>query len=309
MIGKSSAKKRAEEVRIKGEEVLAVSPEGQRASMTVEQLVRHINRSDGLQMETGCVLPDGVRLITTRGHVTIWAYERSPQVYNLKWITKDSKKRFGKDTKYRDVRIAMPYLIVLAVFLYDRSKGMRLSGKNECFFRNSPLKSLDDELYYPALLNCSKFSPPDHHPLSWICSTKLAFGKISSQTDDNARMRIGLRELLHCLLETGYNESSEHHEDSSWFTKSEKIDPRISTIENWQKATAEDSLFVLDIPWLPTGKTLGQITERIFDNHQVSDRKVKSAGDIHRILFNHPSSPGSSVYLDEDLGVLFHEKT
>jgi hypothetical protein len=27
--------------------------------------------------------------------------------------------------------------------------------RNECFFRNEPLRSLDDELLYPALLNCS----------------------------------------------------------------------------------------------------------------------------------------------------------
>ena len=37
----------------------------------------------------------------------------------------------------------------------------------------------------------------------------------------------------------------------------------------WEKATQEDTLFVLDVPWLSTGMSLGQVAERIFRNANV----------------------------------------
>ena len=278
-----------ENVVIRGREVLAISPEGQSARMRLEQFIHILSGFNG-RMNSGGVLPDGIKLTVSRGSLTIWVYERSPQVYSFKWIARDSPAPFGRGTKYRTVRIALPYLIVLAVFEPGRRNGMELSGLNECFFRRHPLKSTRDELFYPALLNCSKFDPPDGHPLSWICTAKLDYGRLSKEPDNNQRMQTCLRALLHTLLETGYNRSSDYHEDSSWFTESAGVDPRISTIENWEKATAKDPLFVLDVPWLSTGLTLEQVIERIFNNLGARRPKISSAADIRRILFNHGDS-------------------
>jgi len=206
----------------------------------------------------------------------------------LQWIASNSPAPFGRKAIYRTVRIALPYLVVLAVFVPGRGNRIQLNGFNECFFRQAPLKNpAIDTLFYPALLNCSKFDPPDGRPLSWICTQKLNFNSISSQPDDNTRMRTALRALLHALLETGYNLSSEHHEASSWFTESVSIDPRIATIERWVRQTEIDPLFVLDVPWLKTGLTLDQVIERAFDILLASQPEIKSAGDIQRILFNH----------------------
>jgi hypothetical protein len=275
-----------ENVVIRGREVLAISPEGQAASMSLEKLIK-ILTGFNTRVNTDCILPDGIKLIASRGPVTIWVYERAAQVYSLKWITEDSPKPYGRGTTYRTVRISLPYLVVLAVFIPGRANRTQLSGYNECFFRQAPLRSPDDELFYPALLNCSKFDPQKGRPLSWICTAKLDYRSLSKEPDDNRRMRISLRALLHTLLEAGYNRSSEHHEESSWFTESAAADPRISTIENWEKATAEDPLFVLDVPWLKTGRTLEQIIERIFSNLGAMRPQFSSATDIKRLLFNH----------------------
>ena len=102
----------------------------------------------------GVVLPDGVKLLDARGPATIWVHETPPRVYRFKWIAADSPARFGPETRYRQVRIALPYLIVMAAF-----DGQMLSGQNECSFRVAPLEDENDELLYPALLNCSKFTP------------------------------------------------------------------------------------------------------------------------------------------------------
>jgi hypothetical protein len=293
-----------EEVVIRGKHAVATSPEGGRVSMPVEDLFRIIAGSYGQKRGPLRVLPDGVKLEATRDRVTIWVYERPPQVYSLKWIAGDSPAPFGKGARYTTYRIALPYLIVMAVYFCSPRAGIRLSDRNECFFRTAPLKTINDELCYPALLNCSRFEPPQGQPLSWICTAKIHPDASTRQLDDSSRMRVRLQTLLHCLLETGYNYSSEHHEASSWFTETVRagVDPRItSDMRAWESASADDPLFVLDVPWLPTGMTVGTLIERIFRNAQASSPALRSAGDIQRLLFNHVGGVRSSAGFGEEI--------
>ncbi len=152
------------------------------------------------------------------------------------------------------------------------------------------MRGLDQPLCYPALLNCSKFVPPEGRPLSWICTQNLKRNPRSRQAshaDPNQQLRVELKKLLHCLFETGFNYSSEHNEASSWFSESTRIDKRIATVEAWQAATAKDPLFVLDLPWLATNLTAGQIVDRIFQNQGAAVQRITTADDVARIVFNH----------------------
>ena len=274
----------APEIFIRGSRASAVSPEGYRSFMSVADLIGIAARLVGTR--TTGVLPDGIRTVVSRGRATVWVHERPPQVCNLRWISPDSPVPFGPRTRYRNVRIALPYLIVLAVFLRGDDDRMTLSGANECFFRTEPLKTPSDPLCYPALLNCSKFTPAEGKPLAWICTSRMHPGAGGSATTGDS-MQDQFNALRHCLLETGFNLSSERHEGTSWFTESVHVDRRISTIENWERATAEDPLFVLDVPWIPTGLGLGQVIDRIFDNAGVPRTWARSAEDLSRILFNY----------------------
>jgi len=263
----------------------AETPEGQKASMRIADLITRICPR---QMDTGgAILPDGVKSVLSQGPAhMIWVHVTPPRVFQLKWIAGDSPAHFGQGTTYRMVRIALPYLIVLAVFTPGENNLVQLSHFNECFFRNHPLESLDDELFYPALLNCSKFHPQQGRPLSWICTQHLDRSRFINEPDTNRRCRIGLGSLLNCLLDTGFNYSSENHEESSWYTQSAKVDARISTIDKWQAATAKSPLFVLEIPWLKTGMTVRQVTERIFKNLNAPRAAPTTAGDVARLVFN-----------------------
>jgi hypothetical protein len=275
------------QVTIRGQLVTTVTPDGQQLCMEVGELLKLIGASGSRSMGTGCLLPDGVKLVRSRGPQTVWVYERPPQVHNLRWIAADSPVPYGKGATYRTVRIALPYLVVLAVFTTGKNNRLNLSPYNECFFRNAPLKSVDDKLLYPALLNCSKFGDQQRgRPLSWICTENLNTRSLIRIADEDRRMRESMRALLHCLLETGYNYSSEHHELSSWFSESTHVDLRVTTIEAWEEATAADSLFVLDVPWLDTGLSLGQVIDRIFGNANNSATQLKSATDIMRLMAN-----------------------
>ncbi len=272
-------------VTIKDTLAEARSPEGQAARISVADLVARLAPQ---RMDTcGAVLPDGVKAVFSRGPLTIWVHQTSPRVFNLKWIANGSAAPFGRGTRYRNVQVALPYLIVFAVFAPGENGWLQLGHSNECFFRNAPLESVDDELFYPALLNASKFHPQEGRPLAWICTQHLDRSSFACEADTNKRLRRSFRVLMHCLLETGFNYSSEHHEQSSWFSESTRVDKRLATVEKWQEASAKDPLFVLEVPWLKTGLTVQDVAERIFTNHKANTMAAASSGDVARLIFNH----------------------
>jgi hypothetical protein len=274
---------------ITGTEVVATSPEGQTAAMPIEAFLTKVAAR---RMDTGgVVLPDGVKAVVAEGAITVWVYECPPSVQRFNWIAPDSPVPFGPGTEYRSVRLALPYVIVLVVFAADAGGNLHLTGCNECFFRTAPLKSLDDPLLYPALLNCSRFEPQEGKPLSWICTQQLRPTPAMRDPDLNKRMTASFEALRHCLLETGFNLSSEHHECSSWYTASRTVDPRIDTVEAWQAASAEQPLFVLEVPWLPTNHTLKQAAARICKQQQARAKAPRTAAALARVVFNHKPTP------------------
>ncbi len=279
----------ADEIRILGRHVQAISPEGKTAAMSVEAFVE---RAAPSRVGTGgVILPDGVKTVVSDGHVSVWVHQNPPRLHNFQWIADGSDKPFGPGTKYRTVRVALPYLIVLAVFVSGPDGRMTLSRHNECFFRTAPLEDLEGELLFPALLNCSKFHPPEGHPLSWICTQHLRRQSFDTEPDPNRRVRGAITALLRCLLETGFNYSSEQHEGSSWFTESRNVDPRVNTIDAWEAASVDDPLFVLEIPWLKTGLSLSQVIDRILKNHRAVQHRLATAGALARLIFNHAEMP------------------
>lgn len=232
------------------------------------------------------ILPNGVKCVLSQGPLTVWVWEKPPHIARLSWIRSDSPNPFGPGTTYRNVRIALPYLIIFAVFIRQHNGLPALLKVDECFFRNAPLKSMNDELLYPGLLNCSKMNnhPVDGSPLSWICTQHLKqTGKMSS-SDPGDQYQAGFEAVRYCLLETSFNLSSEHHEGNSWYGASKKLDPRIVTIEAWEKATKENPLFVLDIPWIQTDHSVADLADRIFKNCGAAGAKIKSADDVARII-------------------------
>jgi hypothetical protein len=269
--------------------ITATSPEGSKASMQIEKLMDYLISK---QVDTGeLILPDGIKTTKTKGPATILVHETPPKVHNFKWIADDSPVAYGRHAKYREVKLALPYLIMILVFRRTAGR-LTLTDLNECYFRNDPLSSMpDSELMYPALLNCSRFAESEGKPLVWICTQHLNREAFSDLENDNARVRTGFKELTRTLLGAAFNYSSEHHEGDSWFSETvrKRVDPRVMSVENWEKATRKDPLFVLQVPWLKTGFTLSQIIDRILGNMKIRNGVVRSASDLARIVFNQQS--------------------
>ena len=276
----------SDKVTIQGSEIHAISPEGVEASMPLGALLERVADRG---IDTGeLILPDGVKAIVPGSNGIVVVHQTPPRVYAFKWIAKDSPGLFGENAVYRDVRLALPYLVVLASFERDPRGGLDIHSGSECFFRTAPIKSLGDELCFPALLNCSKFPETRGKPLAWICVQHLRRRRRVATEEPSRRFEQSLRGLLSHLLETGFNYSSEHHEGSSWFTATVEagVDPRVASVETWEAATTEDPLFVLDVPWLPTGRSLGEMVRRVGSRQKGRRTSVESAGDLARVLFN-----------------------
>lgn len=230
------------------------------------------------------VLPAGTKAVLSRGPITVTVWEKPPHIAKLRWIRADSPQPYGPGTKYRDVRIALPYLVLLSVFSWNGNNPV-LIKKDECFFRAKPIDSLDDTLHYPALLNCSKFHREEGNPLSWICTQYLKTTKKMRSKKPGDAIAAAMEAVRYCLLDTGFNLSSEHHEGNSWYGASKHIDERISTIERWEEETAKNPLFVLDVPWTSTGLSVSQVVERIFKNQgAVTGAVAFNANDVARMI-------------------------
>jgi hypothetical protein len=233
-------------------------------------------------------MPDGVKAIRSRGATTVLVHQTDAQPFNVNWIAADSPAPYGPGATYRKVRIALPYLVTFCAFSMLRRR-LTLTPYNECFFSNVPVSSLSEgELCYPALLNCSRFKKPEGKPLAWICTQFLDYQRLAAIEDQNKRFRESFRAVMQTLLGASFNQSSEHHEDGSWYTASvkQKIDPRIATIERWETETAKDPMFALEVPWIGTGMNIEQMLERIFSLRKADDAGVTSSADVARLIFN-----------------------
>jgi hypothetical protein len=275
-------------VTIEGNQVRAALPEGVTATMKLEDLFERIQ--PGVPDSRGAILPDGVKCMLPMANGCILVHQTTPRVYRFRWIAADSEAEFGPGTRYHSVRLALPYLIVLAVFERARGDLPRLSQRNECFFLNEPLdlKGLDTELCYPALLNCSRLPDKPELPLSWICTQHLPPSEYARGETLEQSLRGGLEALLRHLLEAGFNRSSERHELNSWFseTVAAGVDPRVASVRDWERATAEDPLFVLEVPWLRTGLSLGKLADRIARAQGGAGPRVTCADDLARLVLN-----------------------
>ncbi len=278
---------------IVGDSVRVTTPEGELKVLPLGQVLDRLRPS---LMTTGdAVLADGVKAVLSNGKATIWVHQTPPGVHNLRWIAEDSEAPYGPAAKYREVKVALPYVLVLVVFCRDPRGGLQLRHRNECFFRNEPLRTLDDQLLFPALLNCSKHADPNGRPLSWICTQHVNLASLQREPNENRRMRRGTEALLHCLFDTAFNYSSDHHEGSSWFTASRELDARISTVESWEEATADDPLFATRISWHPTGHTVAGMAERIFKNLGGRPAGAETVTDVARVACNHGGTRPKAV--------------
>ncbi len=230
----------------------------------------------------GSALPDGVKFVEWRDPFFLVVHQHPPFCRSLRWIANDSPADFGPGTKYRNVRLSMPYAITFALY-FHRGGRLFLTGYNELYFRNEPLRSKSDLLCYPALLNVSIIKTPARMR-SWICTQHL-----HNTPDMDWTSQLG-NLITHCW-DFSFNRSSERHEGLSGLGFSQGIHPDLHPVERWEEASKRDDAFALSVPWKPALKA-GELMDCLLDeigkqNYYVPEAalaKPKMASVVHRFL-------------------------
>lgn len=213
-------------------------------------------RKELLPPTNGVALPDGLKFAEWRPPHLLVVHQYPWHVRQFRWIANDSPKRFGPGTTYRKVRLSIPYTITFALFTEHGGK-LCITGSNELYFRNEPLRAKSDKLCFPALLNISRISTAKRQR-TWICTQYLRHPKAGDWTAQ-------LSALLDHTWNGGFNLSSEHHEGASWYGESKGIHPALHPVEKWEEASAADEAFALRVNWKPCPMTVGELIDCILE--------------------------------------------
>jgi hypothetical protein len=205
-------------------------------------------RSEGAVMPEA--IPEGVRFFRARGQVAIVVLEDAPQVRTVRWLADDSPVPFGPGAVYRTARLAFPFVVTIVAF---RAGGT--TGYQQCFYRTEPLRTEADPLFFPNLYNVAD----GYGQTCWLCLANMRRDLSKLTWADRVAV------IRNHLWGAGFNQSSEVHEGMSYWQAMRKIDPRLNNLAAWEAASAADPFFPLTVKWRPSGATVGQVIDTMFD--------------------------------------------
>lgn len=180
----------------------------------------------------------------------VFLIEYPPGLRTMRWIREDSPERWGSGATYRDVAIALPYVVFFVAVSWQGTL-----GNCSVYFRTEHVQRADfhDDLLDCHFLNCSVNA---HGVYCWMCSQYM---RRRCSPGESALDLV--RESIDNFWFAGSNLSSEDHEGASFFGKGSAgrhqiRDPRVLTIGAWEKVSVADAAFALDVPWNPAGRTV-----------------------------------------------------
>ena len=222
-------------------------------------------------------IPEGVRFTWTRGAAAVMVYEEKPAVRTVRWLEDDSKAPYGPKAKYRQARLSFPYIVIVVGF-----DGGALTGQHQCFYRVQPLRSIDDELLLPNLLNVS---PRSYGQDAWLCLAGLKENVAGMSWADKRRA------IASHVFEAGFSRSSEINEGASYYGEMRSLDERIASLSAWEQATAADPLFMLKLPWKPLGRSIGDVMSETLAKLAAPYRPARAADLVPLLSAAAPQIP------------------
>ena len=213
------------------------------------------------------VLPHGTRYILKHGKASIVVVEEPPQVrtlhftgYFLREDTHRLKRHKVSSLRYGSMRLALPYTVFMFMFSENSLHSMML------FYRNEPIRSLEDEMYLSNLPNtwcdgfvCHGFRGCLKGSISEKVETVLShFWQSVFNTD---------------LMQQNYKPMT-------------KRDKRFRDIWRWEKASAENPLFVLNVDWIPADLSLNSAIRKLKYSDPYMFERQSVAQAVKDIIWN-----------------------
>lgn len=230
------------EVRQGREKLAAVPLEG-----FLSQIVQASDRSADCE-----ILPRCVRVWRERGDATAVVLEVPRHARTVRWVASGEGRPFGPKARYETRFLAFPYIILLLVF-----RRGQLTGFQQLYYRRKPLDSSaasQQELLLPNLLNVAK----GYGQRCWVCLQNL---EIRASQPWSKKIDA----IIDHVFNAAFNRSSEVHEGNSYWGSIGRVDPRLESVEAWERASKQNPLFVLDVPWTSAGTTVGAELQSMLD--------------------------------------------
>ena len=226
------------ELRISGSTVHVQSGRTKLAEVGVSDFVRAVGRASPPGPDV--VVPRGVRISRQLGDVLAVAVEIPPGARRVRWIRDDSEEPFGRGARYSEVQLAFPFVIVLLVL-----RRGQLTGQQQLYYRTAPLESADDPLLLPNLYNVAR----GYKQRCWLC---LQHARQHPEWTPSQTISAAVDHTF----SAAFNRSSDVHEGNSYWEMMRDVDPRVSSVEAWEKATRADRCFPLGVAWRPADTSI-----------------------------------------------------
>lgn len=175
-------------------------------SQQQEDVIIQINTSEEL-------LPQNTRFYSTKGRDKVIVVEQMPMVRNI----------FFGSIGYQ---VAFPFVIFVIKLESGQFKQVHL------FYRNSPLRSIEDELYNPNLTN---IYPDQNNLVCWGKTTSLPKG-----TDTFQQVNEVIELFWSSRFNTDLNQSFNYYSQK---------DSSLGSFEAWETASKKNARFPLTIKW------------------------------------------------------------
>lgn len=189
------------------------------------------------------VYPEGTKYYWTNGVSTHVVIEQKPTLrtvnFSSAFFLRELKTILRSDA-HGNIQLAFPYVVFAFTFFH----GINLSTFH-VFYRNKPLEALGDPLF--------RVNLPNTHIDGSVCMGFDGFKSysIAGRVDEY---------IAHFWRSTFNTDLI-----GNTYTPSKSIDERIQDVYSWAHASKSDPLFVLQVPWLASLKTLSGI----FNEHSL----------------------------------------
>lgn len=191
------------------------------------------------------ILPPGTVFYEKRGHAEVIVLEERPVTRLTHW----EGEYWEEDEPKEEFCLSFPY-VILAILI---SKGAIVSSPDipapAAFFRNQPVTSMKDNLCSTNLKNVG--SEQGAGAQGWLCIYPNRW---------DAKSVIEAAEIIReNLWQSVFSNTMERFSDYSQYAKS-----TTGEVEDWEKKTKKNPLFVLNTKWHPAELTLKTLVEKMF---------------------------------------------
>lgn len=173
------------------------------------------------------LFPKDCRFLYTVGSNTVVVIEQAAGVRTLSMEKGILKNFHTADEAIQRVALALPYTVF--VFVFKNQNNIETFHSVYGFWRKAPLAKLSDDLYFSVL-------PNQRDDIS-ICR---GIGNTPKQDT--------ITNTCSSIIDTYWASTFNNDLSKKWWEKS-KIDKRLVDVNTWHKASIQDSLFILSVPF------------------------------------------------------------